>query len=71
MADRWQKVIAANKTMGKNAHDARIVALMLAHGVSFILTFNGNDFDRHNISWITPEGALVTFASQAHQPNPR
>lgn len=58
MADRWQQTIAANKVMGKPAHDARIVALMLAHGVTSILTLNVNDFARYGITSTTPESVL-------------
>jgi hypothetical protein len=32
---------------GKNAHDARLVAAMIVHGVSSILTFNAKDFTRY------------------------
>ena len=32
---------------GKEAHDARIVAAMLAHRVSNLLTFNMGDFKRY------------------------
>jgi hypothetical protein len=31
---------------GKQVHDANIVATMLAHGVTRLLTFNGADFRR-------------------------
>ena len=32
---------------GKNVHDANIVATMLAHGISRLLTHNVKDFDRY------------------------
>jgi predicted nucleic acid-binding protein len=31
---------------GKQAHDAHLVAAMLVHGVTHLLTFNTNDFKR-------------------------
>ncbi len=31
---------------GKQVHDANIVATMLAHGETRLLTFNGGDFHR-------------------------
>jgi ssRNA-specific RNase YbeY (16S rRNA maturation enzyme) len=31
---------------GKNAHDARLFAYMLIHGVTHLLTFNLSDFTR-------------------------
>ncbi len=43
-ADRWTQIVAGGGITGKRAHDARIVALMLSHGVSQILTLNGADF---------------------------
>ena len=30
--------------MGKRTHDARIIAAMLAHGITHLLTFNPSDF---------------------------
>ena len=44
--DRWAQIVAAHGVSDKPAHDARIVAAMLAHGISRILTFNGGDFLR-------------------------
>lgn len=37
--------------MGKRAHDARIIAAMLANGITHLLTFNPSDFE--GISSIT------------------
>lgn len=44
---RWKALVAAHQTMGKPAHDARLVAAMDAHGIPRILTFNGSDFARY------------------------
>ena len=56
MADRWQQVVTTNKAMGKPAHDARIAALMLAHGITQILTLNAADFARYDgIAPVTPQ----------------
>jgi predicted nucleic acid-binding protein len=42
---------------GKNAHDARLVAAMLVHGLTHVLTFNGKDFARFGeIAVIPPDG---------------
>lgn len=43
---RWQTVVVAQSVLGKNAHDARLVAAMQRHGVTFLLTFNQADFVR-------------------------
>ena len=42
----WERLVRAHQVKGKEAHDARIAAAMLAHGVTHILTFNGGDFKR-------------------------
>jgi predicted nucleic acid-binding protein len=42
----WERIVTAHGVMGKNAHDARLVAAMSIHGVSHLLTFNGADFSR-------------------------
>jgi len=40
----WQQLVATQNIVGKRAHDARIVAAMLTHGVTHLLTFNTQDF---------------------------
>ncbi len=42
----WQHLVTTHNVLGKNAHDARLVAAMLVHGVSHLLTFNVADFSR-------------------------
>lgn len=42
----WEALGRAHQVKGKEAHDARIAAAMLARGVTHILTFNGGDFKR-------------------------
>jgi predicted nucleic acid-binding protein len=44
---RWVSLVNQFGVSGKPAHDARIVAAMLAHGITHILTFNGRDFLRY------------------------
>ena len=59
IADRWQQIISEKKVMGKPAHDARIAALMLAHGVTHLLTLNTTDFARYtDITAVTPQEIL-------------
>ena len=36
------------KVIGVNVHDARLVAAMLVHGLTHILTFNIADFARYS-----------------------
>lgn len=42
----WRELVSSHDVCGKNAHDARLVAAMLRHGVSEILTINSSDFAR-------------------------
>jgi predicted nucleic acid-binding protein len=61
IADRWQQIVSENKVMGKPAHDARIAALMLAHGVTHLLTLNPTDFTRYSdTTAVTPQEILGT-----------
>ncbi len=61
--DEWKRLMAGYKVTGKPSHDARLVAAMLAHGITHILTFNDQDFRRYaGVTVISP--ASVTAASQ-------
>ena len=43
----WRRLVVAHAVAGVQAHDARLVASMLAHGVTHLLTFNVADFRRY------------------------
>jgi predicted nucleic acid-binding protein len=43
----WRRLVEACSVSGRQAHDARLAAVMLTHGVSHILTFNVEDFRRY------------------------
>ncbi|HKP12294.1 MAG TPA: type II toxin-antitoxin system VapC family toxin [Blastocatellia bacterium] len=43
----WEGLVIQYRVIGKQAHDARIVAAMKAHGVTHLLTFNTDDFKRY------------------------
>jgi predicted nucleic acid-binding protein len=49
----WRRLVRQYNTQGKPAHDARLVAFMLAHGITHLLTFNGADFGRYISEGIT------------------
>jgi predicted nucleic acid-binding protein len=57
----WEKLVTTYKVIGKPAHDARLVAAMLAHGVTHLLTFNDADFRRY--AAITPVVPATAVAS--------
>ena len=42
----WLGLVSNHKVSGKQVHDTRLVAVMLAHGVQNLLTFNTADFRR-------------------------
>jgi predicted nucleic acid-binding protein len=50
----WRKLIIDYNVSGVKVHDARLVAVMLAHGVERILTFNDQDFQRYEPAGIQP-----------------
>jgi predicted nucleic acid-binding protein len=44
---QWEQLVARHQVSGKNAHDARLVAVLMVHGLSRLLTFNVSDFARY------------------------
>jgi len=54
--EEWERLVSAYRVIGKNTHDARLVAAMNVHQVSLILTFNVQDFARYKeVEAIHPE----------------
>jgi len=45
--DRWFEVVERCQVAGKHAHDARLAALLLVHGIPQLLTFNTSDFPQN------------------------
>ncbi len=43
----WRRLVEGCGVSGRQVHDARLAACMVAHGVSHILTFNVDDFRRY------------------------
>lgn len=57
----WENLVTRYGVLGKNAHDARLVAAMTVHGIDRILTFNSRDFQRYaGIIVLTPDDVLRT-----------
>jgi predicted nucleic acid-binding protein len=44
--ETWQRIVIAQGVLGKQVHDALLVAIMQVHSVMSILTFNVGDFTR-------------------------
>jgi predicted nucleic acid-binding protein len=43
----WHRLVVTHQVLGKNAHDARLVAAMAVHGITHLLTFNTGHFSRY------------------------
>lgn len=53
----WRSLVLAHSVQGRQVHDARLVALMTAHGITHVLTLNGPDFARYpGITPLDPAG---------------
>jgi predicted nucleic acid-binding protein len=56
----WRNLVVTHAVEGKPAHDARLVAAMLRHGVTHLLTFNTVDFKRFTeIVAVSPEDVVT------------
>lgn len=42
----WRQLVNRYEVKGKQVHDARLVAIMVAYGIERLLTYNGDDFKR-------------------------
>lgn len=45
--NEWEGLVVGHQVKGRNAHDARLVAAMMAHDITHLLTFNLSDFSRY------------------------
>lgn len=54
--ENWLRLVSSHGVAGKQAHDARLIAVMQAHGLTTLLTFNTEDFSRYaGITAIHPD----------------
>lgn len=61
----WRALVTKYSVSGKPAHDVRLVASMIRHGVTHLLTFNAADFARFaEIAAIAP-GNVATLPQQS------
>ena len=51
----WKRLIVERRVTGRRVFDARLVAVMLAHGVAQLLTFNGTDFAGLGVPVLEPQ----------------
>lgn len=55
----WERLVVQHRVSGKQAHDARLAAAMIVHGVTHLLTFNTADFKRFTaITAVDPQSIL-------------
>jgi len=53
---QWEQLIVEHQVLGKQAHDARLVAAMNVHNLTHLLTFNDRDFKRFSeITVVNPQ----------------
>jgi predicted nucleic acid-binding protein len=52
--DYWRRLVIVHRVVGNRVFDARLVAVMLHHGIGRILTFNGDDFMRYGVVVLHP-----------------
>lgn len=45
---RWLDLCTTHKVRGRQAYDARLAALMLASGITYLVTLNAGDFVRYS-----------------------
>lgn len=56
----WERIVVRYQVIGKQAHDARLVAAMKVHRLTHLLTFNDSDFKRfEEITVVTPNSLLA------------
>jgi predicted nucleic acid-binding protein len=52
----WRQLVVGAAVSGRQVHDARLVAVMQAHGLTYLLTFNAADFVRYpGITVVRPQ----------------
>lgn len=59
----WLTLVTTHGVIGRRVHDARLVAVMLAHTIGHVLTFNGDDFRRFPEIVVVDPADIVTPSS--------
>lgn len=61
VVEEWERLVLQHSVLGKQTHDAHLVAAMNIYGVHRILTFNGDHFQRFpSIEVISPASVLTS-----------
>jgi predicted nucleic acid-binding protein len=57
--NEWERLVMRHRVLGKQVYDARLVAAMIVHNLTHLLTFNTSDFKRFSfISASSPQTIL-------------
>jgi predicted nucleic acid-binding protein len=57
----WRRLVTVHSVLGVQVHDARVVAIMLTHAVTHLLTLNKADFIRYvDVTPIAPDEIVST-----------
>lgn len=56
----WAALVEKSRVTGFRAHDARYVAMMQAHGINRLMTYNVKHFAAYSITIIDPAAAAPT-----------
>ena len=55
----WEQLVTQHQVQGKQVYDARLVASMIVHDLTHVLTFNTADFKRFTaITAVNPKAVL-------------
>ena len=60
----WRRLVVNYNVSGVQVHDARLVATMIVHDVTHILTFNTRDFARYAVEGIVAVDPRSSFRSR-------
>jgi predicted nucleic acid-binding protein len=64
----WEALVIQHRVSGKPAHDARLVAAMLVHGLTSILTFDREGFGRYaGIEVVHPADVISSSVGPKHE----
>jgi predicted nucleic acid-binding protein len=59
----WRTLVTKYGVMEVQVHDTRLVAAMLVHGITHILTFNTSDFKRFSEITVVHPADIITYSS--------
>jgi predicted nucleic acid-binding protein len=57
----WRRLVVQNRVIGKQAHDARLAAIMHTNRLTHILTFNVNNFRAYGVTVVSPDDVLASI----------